>query len=119
LTSNDQTRHTDLQGSRRGIPELKSEKRVREHEHEGSLVHESEVEPSSGNAKTESSGKGIWYPEEFERDLWSSFRTSIACQALGPGETVVGSLGTRDQSDRRRLSQWSRFSKFDINALVT
>ncbi len=29
------------------------------------------------------------------------------------------SLGTRDQSDRRRLTRWSRFSKLDIDALVT
>ena len=31
----------------------------------------------------------------------------------------MGSLGTRKQSDRRRLSRWSRFSQFDIDALVT
>ncbi len=29
------------------------------------------------------------------------------------------SLGTGDESDRRRLSRWSRFSEFDIDALMT
>jgi hypothetical protein len=30
---------------------------------------ESEVEPSSGNVKTEGSSKGFWYPEELDRDI--------------------------------------------------
>jgi hypothetical protein len=76
------------------------------------------VEPISGDAEAESSGKGVWYSEELDRDLWSGFRASITRQALGSGETVVGSLGTGDQSDRRRLSRWSRFSEFDIDAKV-
>jgi len=42
---------------------------VKENEHEGFLVHESEVEPSSGDAETESNGKGVWYPEEPDRDI--------------------------------------------------
>jgi hypothetical protein len=103
----------------RGISESQSEKQVREKENEIFLVHESEVEPSSSDAETESSGKGVWYPVEFDRDIWSCFRAGIACQALGPGETVVGSLGTGKQSNWRRLNRWSRFSKFDIDALVT
>ena len=27
--------------------------------------------PSSGDVETESSGKGVWYPEERDRDIWS------------------------------------------------
>jgi hypothetical protein len=94
-------------------------KRVRENEHEGLSVHESGGEPCSGDAKTERCGKGIWYPEEPDRDLWSGFRTSIACQALSPGETPVCALCTGKQSNRRRLNGWGCFSELDINALVT
>jgi len=64
LTSTDQTRIIELQGSKRAIPERA--KRVRANEHEILLVCESEFEPSSGNAKTEGSSKGFWYPEEFD-----------------------------------------------------
>jgi len=32
---------------------------------------EAEVGPSSGNVETERRGKGIWYPEELDRDIWS------------------------------------------------
>ncbi len=39
-------------------------------EHESLLVHESKVESSSGDAKTEGSSKGFWYPEELDRDIW-------------------------------------------------
>ena len=80
---------------------------------------EAEVEPCSGNAKTERCGKGVWYPEELDRDLWGGFRSSVACQALGPGETVVGSFCTRDQSGWWRLSRSSHFSEFEIDTLVT
>jgi hypothetical protein len=59
LTRNVQTRLIELQGSKRGLPEPESEKQVREKEHEGFLVHENEVDPSSGDAETESNGKGI------------------------------------------------------------
>jgi hypothetical protein len=72
-----------------------------------------------GNAETEKRGKGVWYPEELDRDSWSGWSASIARQALGPGETPMCSRGTGDESDRRRLSRWSRFSEFDIDALVT
>jgi hypothetical protein len=30
---------------------------------------QAEVEPHSSDVETESSGKGIWYPEEFDRDI--------------------------------------------------
>jgi hypothetical protein len=70
MTSNDQTRITELQGNKKGIPERA--KWVRANEHESLLVHESEVEPSSGDAKTEGSSKGFWYPEELDRDSWRS-----------------------------------------------
>ncbi len=46
------------------------EKTGRANEHEDLLVHKSEVEASSGDAKTERGSKGIWYPEELDRDLW-------------------------------------------------
>jgi hypothetical protein len=85
-------------------------------DHKGLQVHESGIEPCSGDTKTERGGKGIGYPKELDRDLWSSFCTSIACQTLLPGETVVGSLGTGDQSDRRRLSRWSCFRESDLDA---
>lgn len=54
-------------------------------EHESFLVHESEIEPSAGDAEAESSGKSVWYPEKPNRDIWSGFGASIACQAPGPG----------------------------------
>jgi hypothetical protein len=77
------------------------------------------IELHSGNAETESCDKGIWYSEEPDRDLWSSFRASIARQALGPGETPMRSLCTRKPSHRRRLCQWGCFSELDIDLLVT
>jgi hypothetical protein len=43
---------------------------MQEDEHQGLLAPESEVEPSSGNAKAERRGKGIWYSEELDRDIW-------------------------------------------------
>ena len=66
MTSNDQTRITDLQEDKRGILILESAKWVRANEHESLLVHESEVKPSSGDAKTEGSSKGFRYPEELD-----------------------------------------------------
>jgi hypothetical protein len=69
--------------------------------------------------ETESSGKGIWYPEEHDRDIWSGFRTSIARQALSPGETPMGSFCTGKQPNWRRLSRWRCFSELDIDALMT
>jgi len=61
LTRNAQTRLIEPQRGQRGISEKPaSEKWGRENENEGFLLHESEVEPSSGDAETESSGKGIW-----------------------------------------------------------
>ena len=115
----DQTRDRTTRKQERGVRAKQRENRRGENEHKGFLAHESEVDSCSGNAKAESHGKGVWYPKELDRDLWSSFRASIACQALGPGKTPVCSFGTRDQSDRRRLSRWSRFSEFDIDALMT
>jgi hypothetical protein len=56
-------------------------------------------EPSSGDVETESSGKGIWYPEEHDRDIWGGFRASIARQALGPGETPMGFLRAGKRSN--------------------
>jgi hypothetical protein len=53
---------TELQGSKRSLPERA--KRVRANEHESLLVHESEVDLFSGDAETESSGKSAWYSEE-------------------------------------------------------
>ena len=66
-------RLTELQGSKREVPEPESAKWVIENKREGFPIHESEseVEPSSGNAKTERRGKGIWYPEELDRNCWS------------------------------------------------
>jgi hypothetical protein len=75
------------------------EKEVREIENGGLLFHESEIKLHSGDAETESSCKGIWYSEEPDRDLWSSFRASIARQTLCPGETVVGSLSAGKRSN--------------------
>jgi hypothetical protein len=94
-------------------------KEAREIENESLLFHESEIELHSGNAETESGGKGVWYSEEPDRDLWSSFRASIAHQALGPGETPMCSLCTRKPSHRRRLCQSGCFSELDIDLLVT
>lgn len=79
MSSNDQMRITELQGSERAIRESAKQVGAHENEHEGLLVHESEVEPSSGDAKTEGGSKGIWYPEERDRDFWSVFRASIVC----------------------------------------
>jgi hypothetical protein len=63
-------RITEPQGNKRGIPE--SVHWVRANEHESLLVHESEVEPSSSDAEAESRGKGVWYSEELDRDIWCS-----------------------------------------------
>ncbi len=92
---------------------------MREKKLEGFPIHKSEAEPSSGDAETESDGKGVWYPKELDRDIWGGFRARIACQAFGPGETPMCSLGTGNQSDRWRLSRGSRFSEFDIDSSVT
>lgn len=35
------------------------------------MFHESKIELHSGDAEAESRGKGVWYPEELDRDLWS------------------------------------------------
>ena len=78
-------------------PERENE--VREIENEGLLFHESEIKLHSGDAEIESSCKGIWYSEEPDRDLWTSFQASIARQTLCPGETVVGSLSAGKRSN--------------------
>src|SRR5262249_36214853 len=106
-----------LQGNKRGIPE--SAKWVRANEHESLLVHESRVEPSSGDEKTEGSRKGFWYPKELDRDIWRSWSANIARQALGPGETVRCSFCARKQPNWWRLSWRSCFSEFNVNALVS
>jgi hypothetical protein len=62
LTSNNRRRITEPQGGKRAVPERT--KQVRANGHESLLVHESEVEPSSGGAETEESSKGVWYAEE-------------------------------------------------------
>jgi hypothetical protein len=94
-------------------------KQVREKKHEGFSILENEIDSSSSNAKAERRDKCVCYPEELDPDIWRSFRASITCQALGPGETPMRSLGTRDGSSRLRLNRRSRFSEFDIDSLVT
>lgn len=110
MTSNDQTRLT----CRRGFRIRKCKEKYKDFP-----IHESEVELPSGNAKAEGGSKGIWYPEELDRDLRGGFRARIACQALGPGKTPVCSFGTGNQPNRLRLSRWNCFSEFNIDALVT
>jgi hypothetical protein len=119
LTRSSQARLTEPQRSKRGIPEPASEKRVGENENEGFRFHESEVEPYLGDVETKRNGKGVRYPEEHDRDIWSSFRASIARQALSPGETPMGSLCTGKQANWRRLSWWNRVSQSDIDTLAT
>ena len=53
LTSNDQERLTESQRSQRD-------------------QRASEVEPCSGDAEAQRGGKGVWYSEELDRDIWRS-----------------------------------------------
>lgn len=64
-------------------------------------------------------GKGIWYPEEGNRDGRRGRRCGIASQTLGPGESPMRPLGTGKRSSWRRQSRWGRFSASDIDALET
>ena len=60
--------------------------------------------PNSGEVEAERSGKGVWYPEEHDRNIWSCFRAGIARQAVFPGETPMSSLRTGKRSNRGRLN---------------
>ena len=82
-------------------------------------VSSSEVEPTAGNLEAERSGKGVWYPEEHDRDIWGRFRASIARQAFSPGEAIMCPLRPGKQSNWRGLSWQNCFRQSNIDTLVT
>jgi hypothetical protein len=55
------------------MPEPESEKRLREMRTRASRFTKAEIEPYSGDVKTERSGKGIRYPEKHDRDSRRGF----------------------------------------------
>lgn len=55
---------------RRGSSSCKEERRAKKGRKKAFGFNEAEVELFSGSAETEYRGKGVWYPEEPDRDIW-------------------------------------------------
>ena len=62
--------------------------------------------------------KGVWYPEEGNRDGRRGRRHSIASQTLSPRESPMCSLCTGKRSSRRGLSRRGRFRESDVDTLL-
>jgi hypothetical protein len=74
---------------------------------------------TSDDRQAEKRGKGWWDSEQPDRDLACCLCACIACEALGPRESVVCSLCTRKRSSWRGLRRWRGVNYADVNALVT
>ncbi len=62
--------------------------------------------------------KGVWYPEEGNRDGRRGRRHSIASQTLSPRESPMCSLCTGKGSSRRGRSWWGRLRESDVDTLL-